>query len=150
MLATDAVMEWIIEYVAVIISRHKVGKDGKTPYRRLMGRESRAGIVEFGEQVLGLPRRSPESRRKRALKSKWVLGTWVGIVGRTNENSFISLLYVQRVAVSLAINSNGKKAQLVCGSNNATGNFAAISNEYFLNVSRHNVFTHTKKVCVFE
>ena len=82
----SCIIEWIVEHAATAINKHKVGKDGETPTRRLMGREAARGIAEFGEQVIAKPRRNPQSNRKRALHSRWVHGTWVGTVAKTGEH----------------------------------------------------------------
>ena len=81
----DDIFEWAIEHSSLLISRYKVGLDGKTAFRRLMGKECKAVVVEFGEQVLAKPKRAPTSARKRALRSKWVHGTYIGEAARTNE-----------------------------------------------------------------
>ena len=82
----SCIIEWIVEHAAMTINKHKVGEDGKTPMRRLMGREAARGIAEIGEQVMAKPRRNPQSNRKRALHSRWVHGTWVGTVAKTGEH----------------------------------------------------------------
>ena len=72
------ILELASEHSANMMSRYKVGSDGKTAYRRLKGRECTQIMIEFGEQVLAKPKRAPKSRRKQSIKSRWVSGTWVG------------------------------------------------------------------------
>ena len=49
---TSAVMEWIVEHAAYVLSRFSVGHDGVTPYKRLTGRKWKRAMVELGEVVL--------------------------------------------------------------------------------------------------
>ena len=80
------ILHWIVEHACTVINRCQVGHDGMTPYRRLVGKDSPQRFLEIGESVLAKPKRKPESNRKRALRSKWVHGTWVGMTQRTNEH----------------------------------------------------------------
>ena len=80
------VMELISEHATVLLNRFQLGTDGKSAYRRLMGKESGKKILEFGEQVLAKPKRQLRSNRKQSLKSRWRMGTWVGIAPRSNEH----------------------------------------------------------------
>ena len=45
---------WLIMHAARTINRYRVGKDGRTAYRRIKGKEFRRPIAEFGETVLYL------------------------------------------------------------------------------------------------
>ena len=79
-------MQWASEHAPFLISRYQLGHDGKTAYRRLMGKDAKNKIVEFGEQVLAKPMRSKRMKRKVALRSKWVAATWVGATRNSNEH----------------------------------------------------------------
>ena len=81
-----AIMQWMIELAPVLINRCLVGKDGRTPYRRLMGKDSAKGIVELGERVLAKIARGRQSGRKQSLKTRWEDAVWVGIAKRSNEH----------------------------------------------------------------
>ena len=81
-----AIMEWMTEHSRTTINRAQVGHDGKTPYRRLMGKEASQPLVEFGEQVLAKPLRQKKTSKKISLATRWLHGTWVGITNRSNEN----------------------------------------------------------------
>ena len=48
----SAVMEWIIQHAAFVLTRFSVGHDGMTGYERLTGQKWRRPMVEFGEVVL--------------------------------------------------------------------------------------------------
>ena len=80
------IMQWIVEYAGVTLTWFQVGHDGRTAHRRLKGKDSSQPVVEFGEQILDKPMRSPQSNRKRSLMSKWVHGTWLGVTRDTGEN----------------------------------------------------------------
>ena len=80
------IMEWIVELSAVLLNRCMIGKDGRTPYHRLMGKDSKKPIVELGERVLAKIARGPQARRKQALKSRWEDAVWVGIAKKSNEH----------------------------------------------------------------
>ena len=83
------IFNWIVEHACLIINRYQVGKDGKTPYRRITGKQCNQQIIEFGEQVMAKPMRKPQSNRKRALASRWIYGTWVGVTQRSGEHLVI-------------------------------------------------------------
>ena len=85
----DAVMPWINDHAAMLLSRFKLSNDGKTAYRRLTGKDCRAPMLEFGERVLAKPKRNPRTTRKVSLKSRWVEGTWVGSTRNSNEHLII-------------------------------------------------------------
>ena len=71
------IIEWLVEHASMLICRGQVGKDGKTPYRRIMGKECLQKAVEIGEQVLAKPKRGKRNTRRRALATRWQYGTWV-------------------------------------------------------------------------
>ena len=80
------IFEWMVELSTVLLNRCLVGHDGKTPYARLMGKNSSQPIVEVGERVLAKVARSSKTKKKRALKSRWIDAIWVGIARRSNEH----------------------------------------------------------------
>ena len=75
----------------MMLNRYQVGRDGRTGYRRIVGKECVQKIVEFGEQVHVKPKRRPQTNRKQSLDSKWKIGTWVGMTGRSNDHIVIIL-----------------------------------------------------------
>ena len=80
------ILEWITELAGELVNRGQVGKDGRTAYYRLYGRNSTKGLVEIGEQVMAKPLRGRRSQKKLSLKERWVFATWVGIDPKTNEH----------------------------------------------------------------
>ena len=69
----------MVELSAVLINRCLVGHDGKTPYSRLMEKNSSKEFVEFGERVLAKVTRCHTSTRKQA-------ATWVDVAKKSNEH----------------------------------------------------------------
>ena len=61
------VVHWMVEHSALLLNRFRVGQDGSSAYKRLMGKHSSKAIIEFGEQVLCRPM-SDSRPRKRAEK----------------------------------------------------------------------------------
>ena len=86
----EIILQWMVEHAATLINRCQKGHDGKTPERRLKGKESKQGFVEIGEQVMAKPKRSPSSRKKLSLKSRWVHATWVGMTNASQEHIVIA------------------------------------------------------------
>ena len=79
-------MEYINEHSTTLLSRYQVGTSGKTPHKRLMGKQRKVPVIEFGEQVLAKPTRQKQTQRKVSLKSGWVAATFVGITRNSNEH----------------------------------------------------------------
>ena len=79
-------LEWMVELSAVLINRCLVGHDGKTPYSRLMVKNSFKELVEFGERVLAKVTWCHTSTRKQALMSRWDCAMWVGVAKKSNEH----------------------------------------------------------------
>ena len=74
------------ELAGELLSRGQVGKDGRTAYFRLYGRNSAKAVLEIGEQVMAEPLRGRKSQKKLSLKARWVFATWVGMDAKTNEH----------------------------------------------------------------
>lgn len=66
------------------INRFLVGADGRIPHNRVHNRNFSGKVLEFGELVYAKPLR--KNQRKRALRSRAVLGIWLGIIPRTGEH----------------------------------------------------------------
>ena len=64
------VLRWAAPHAANLINRCQVGHDGKTPFRGLKGKESQRKLVEFCEQVLAKPKRSPNNHSEAVLEVK--------------------------------------------------------------------------------
>ncbi len=75
---------WIVEAVGTMITRYRIGQDGKTPYQRLKGKKPSNVLVPIGEKVLYLPLKQPGRMNKLAPKFKY--GIYVGVNPRTSES----------------------------------------------------------------
>ena len=65
------ILAWLVEFAGTVVNRYEVGRDGKTPFERLHGKQSRLIGLEFGEKV--------------NLRPQWVSGwtNWIvsGVTG---------------------------------------------------------------------
>ena len=82
-------VEWMVELAPTLINRCLVGHDGKTPYARLMGKNSSKDIVEIGEKVLAKISRGRQRQNKQELHTRWKEAVWVSIAKMSNEHTVI-------------------------------------------------------------
>ena len=70
-LSNHNILAWLVEFAGTVVNRYEVGRDGKTLYERLRGKQSRLIRLEFGEKV---------NFRTRMAKfdSLWSDGVFVG------------------------------------------------------------------------
>ena len=100
-------LEWMVELSAVLINRCLVGHDGKTPYSRLMGKNSSKELVEFGERVLAKVTRCHTSTWKQALMSRWEDAIWVGVAKKCPMN-ILSCARVEDQQLGVGLSSGGR------------------------------------------
>ena len=88
LLISSAIMQWVPEHAAWLISNFRVGRDGRTAVQRITGRRNQVQLCEFGEQVWVKPMRAQGRREGRSatLDSRWRKATWLGVHDRTNEH----------------------------------------------------------------
>ena len=83
-LSTEAIiLQWLVRWSAMLISRFKIGSDGKTSYERQRGRRCQIEVVPFGEMVHY--RRLSDKEPKNKLESRWEQGVWLGHARGSNE-----------------------------------------------------------------
>ena len=80
---------WLVEHVGQLVSRYKVGSDGRTSFHRLRGKRASNIAVPYGEKILFMPTEnaavgdgegiSEEQRRRDKLDMKYEFGIYVGI-----------------------------------------------------------------------
>ena len=70
------ILAWLVEFTGTVVNRYEVGRDGKTPYERLRGKQSRLIGLEFGEKVNF--RRTAVGARMAKLDSLWSDGVFLG------------------------------------------------------------------------
>ena len=49
---TQPVVAWLVEHAAYLLNKYQVGRDDKTAFGRLHGKETKERLCEFGEKVL--------------------------------------------------------------------------------------------------
>ena len=59
------VLYWMVEHAPTLINRFQLGRDGRTPFRKLRGEDNDARVCEFGEQVFAKIVRRRGKRRLR-------------------------------------------------------------------------------------
>ena len=80
----EPIMQWLVRWAAMSMSRFQNGRDGRTPYHRQKGRECDVEVILFGEIVLY---RMPEvaSERHQELEEMWSNRVWLGHARHTPE-----------------------------------------------------------------
>ena len=76
------VIPWMVIHAAAIMSRFKVGKDGKTPLQRIKGKSCNRAQIEFGECVTYL---KPKSKGVNKADPRWKEGVYLGMKNRSEE-----------------------------------------------------------------
>ena len=70
------ILSWLVEFAGTVVNRYEVGRDSKTLYERLRGKQSRLIGFEFGEKVNS--RRTAVGARMAKLDSLWSDGVFLG------------------------------------------------------------------------
>ena len=73
--SNHSIVAWLVEFAGTVINRYEVGLDGKTPFERLRGKQSRLIGLEFGEKVNF--RRTAVGARMSKLDSLWSDGVFL-------------------------------------------------------------------------
>ena len=77
------ILSWLVEFAGTVVNRYEVGRDGKTPYERLRGKQLRLIGFEFGEKVNF--RRTAVGARMEKLDSLWSDGVFPGYPSISGE-----------------------------------------------------------------
>ena len=77
-------LAWIPRHSAFLLSKFRVGEDGKTPEERRAGKRWRRPLIAFGERVYFRPVRTG-NQKKNDFESKFMEGHYVGTNSRTAE-----------------------------------------------------------------
>ena len=72
-----------MRHAAQSINRYLVGKDGKTNYRRLKGKNYGGQTTEFGEAVWYL---KPKTKGINKFENRWDTGIWLGTRDESGEH----------------------------------------------------------------
>ena len=80
--ANHAIITWIVRHAGFILSRHKIGSDGRTACERIKGRRSNRVLAAIGESVFYLP---VKSARKAGMDNRFFPGVFVGVNSMSDE-----------------------------------------------------------------
>jgi hypothetical protein len=76
---THPLSAWLLEHVCLLINALHVGEDGKTPWKRLRGRDFGQRLVAFGERVrFKQPPKGPQHDVARNMGPRMFPGTFIG------------------------------------------------------------------------
>ena len=78
---------WLPRHAAFLLTRYRVGTDGKTAFERTYGRKWRIPLVRFGESILYRPRANRGGKRND-LAPRVSIGMYVG-TGNRNSDVFV-------------------------------------------------------------
>ena len=81
---SDPIVPWIVRHAAYVITRCRVGSDGKTALQRIKGRKVNVPWVPFGETVLFKLPKVP--KMPGDFRDRFEEGVWVGCTVRTGEH----------------------------------------------------------------
>ena len=79
------ILAWIIDYAGILITRMKVGTDGKTAYQRLKWKKATNQVTAICEKVLYMPNKKSGSRLNK-LEPKFKYGILLGVSPATSES----------------------------------------------------------------
>ena len=74
-------------HAAYLLTRFRIGPDGKTPYERTLGQKGRIPLMSFSERILFRPR-PPRDGRRHDLAPSVSMGMYVG-AGLRNNDAFV-------------------------------------------------------------
>ena len=82
----SAVLKWLVEHTADLLTKYTMNDTGQSPYEELHGRKVKERRVEFGERVYF---HTPKKGRAK-LDKRWRLGIYLGHASNSNEQ-FVGL-----------------------------------------------------------
>ena len=77
----SAVLKWLVEHVADILTKYTINASGMSPYEELHGRKANERRVEFGERVFF----STPKKGRAKLDKRWRIGIYLGHAANSNE-----------------------------------------------------------------
>lgn len=83
--ADHHLLAWIARHAAFLLTRFRIGEDGKSAYQRALGREWRRPTVVFGEQILFKPVGAEGRKRSSPLEARVAMGRYVGTASRNAD-----------------------------------------------------------------
>jgi hypothetical protein len=82
--SSHPVMAWLAERIGDVVTKYLQGADGKTAYRRLVGKHVHEEGLEFGEKVMYKLRKGPDYNV--VIDPRWMPGIWLGRTWGTISN----------------------------------------------------------------
>ena len=79
---SDPIMQWMVRWAGMLLSRFRKDEEGVTPYERARGKKCKIETLAFGECVFF--RKLSESRGSQ-MESRWSEGVWLGHARSSNE-----------------------------------------------------------------
>ena len=86
--AEHPIVAFLVEYIGEMYNSTHMGADGKTPYRRIKGRDSTKNLIPFGEKVL-YKKEKPTGKTNK-LEEKFREGIWAGVLGTSKEHIILT------------------------------------------------------------
>ena len=77
------VISWIVSHAGYIATHYMIKSDGRTPYEKLKGKETKKEMCEIGEKVHYMPLKGKHGRA--SLDQRFDIGIWLGINERNSE-----------------------------------------------------------------
>ncbi|MDA8584152.1 hypothetical protein N9L68_07945 [bacterium] len=73
--SSDLIMQWMVRWAAMLLSRFRKDQNGFTPYEKARGKKCEVETLAFGESVFF---RKLEESRGSEMESRWSEGIWLG------------------------------------------------------------------------
>ena len=83
--ASHSILTWIARHAAFLLTRFRIGDDGKSAYQRAVGRAWRRPTVVFGEQIMFKPVGAMGKKRNSPLEARLAMGLYVGTASRNAD-----------------------------------------------------------------
>ena len=88
-LEPDAViLQWLVRWAGISVSRYMVGKDGKTAYERIRTISCSTPIAMIGEKVMFML--TQKKTQAASVDTPYREGIWAGIASRTGETIILT------------------------------------------------------------
>ena len=104
--AEHPIVAFLVEYIGEMYNSTHIGSDGKTPYKRIKGRDSTKNLIPFGEKVLY--KRDKPTGKKNKLEEKFREGIWAGVIGTSKEHIVLTQTGPKTARTIRRVENDGK------------------------------------------
>ena len=80
----EPIMQWMVRWAAMLLSRFRVGGDGQTAFQRQTGKRCITDVVPYAETVWYRELHA-SGERKRSIATRWKTGVWLGHARNSSE-----------------------------------------------------------------